>query len=537
MQKDNVKFKIILLGMFLFGIFGLAKTSWGTCETPCIKSGTVWTCTDISRDCVQDAVIASEAAWSATNEIRLVAGEVTWADPGGTNYCSYTVDYTAAMCLHRGVKLTGGYGGGVTKVTLTGPNVSGAILYYANSTARDANEAFEFSGFTIDMNGILTNGSGFLVIANSGYPTAIYPHGRLMTGMKIHDNIFQNGGYETIGINGAVTGVAYNNTFINVETAIRGEGADYTWNLLNGSPIPYGSGDAFYFEDNVIKSSVNREFGGWTAGQGFPGIVTRYNTIDMTNSTAQQILDLHGLQSMTSASDGSCNSSCSSSGVCYTTSCCEQWSQMKAEIYGNIWTNYGVSNPLEWMRHRGSWMMMFNNTITGTATAGSINYYQYSCDSCQRPASPAFSQHVQNTYVWNNTANGNARPYVKLADLCADNVAGAPYTITANTDYWNYNANSLNGSTQKGINCGNAAPTSNCSIGDGYWQTSYTPCSAPPTTMADMKTYTQAAKFYKCTASNAWTLYYQPYSYPHPLRLTDPSDTTPPSAPTGLTVR
>ena len=178
---------------------------------------------------------------------------------------------------------------------------------------------------------------------------------------------------------------------------------------------------------------------------------------------------------------------------------------------------------------------MFNNSITGPATAGIIDYYQYSCDSCQDyPASPVYSQHVQNTYVWNNMANGNARLYVKLADLCADNVAGSPYRITENVDYWNYNANTLNGSTQKGINCGSQPPTSPCSTGDGYWQTSYSPCSQPPTTMADMKTYTQSGRLYKCTAPNHWELYYQPYTYPHPLR--NEADVTPPIAPTGLAV-
>jgi hypothetical protein len=36
--------------------------------------------------------------------------------------------------------------------------------------------------------------------------------------------------------------------------------------------------------------------------------------------------------------------------------------------------------------------------------------------------------------------------------------------------------------------------------------------------MADMKAYTQAGIFYKCTAPNVWTVYYKPFTYPHPLR-------------------
>jgi hypothetical protein len=36
--------------------------------------------------------------------------------------------------------------------------------------------------------------------------------------------------------------------------------------------------------------------------------------------------------------------------------------------------------------------------------------------------------------------------------------------------------------------------------------------------MADMKTYTQSGRFYKCRIPNVWELYYQPFTYPHPLR-------------------
>lgn len=145
--------------------------------------------------------------------------------------------------------------------------------------------------------------------------------------------------------------------------------------------------------------------------------------------------------------------------------------------------------------------------ITGD---GTITYFKF------------FSQSVQNTYVWNNVAGGNNALMTKGLDGCADHSGYAP--ITANTHYWNYNSNALNGSTQKGINCGSSAPALACSSGDGYWQTSYSPCTSVPATMADIKTYTQAGKFWKCTSPSEtpsesnWTEYYTPYTYPHPLR-------------------
>lgn len=163
--------------------------------------------------------------------------------------------------------------------------------------------------------------------------------------------------------------------------------------------------------------------------------------------------------------------------------------------------------------------------------------YQYSCDSCQSGTGPRYSMHVQNTYLWNNIGDNGTKanlPIFVLQDDCGSYSVGTPYTITENIDYWNYNPNSLNGGTQKGINCGAAAPEGNCSIGDGYWQTAHISCDQAPKAMAEMKTFTQAGKFYKCTAPNTWTLYYQPYAYPHPLRNED--DLIPPAAPSGLSV-
>jgi hypothetical protein len=42
---------------------------------------------------------------------------------------------------------------------------------------------------------------------------------------------------------------------------------------------------------------------------------------------------------------------------------------------------------------------------------------------------------------------------------------------------------------------------------------------------------------YRCSATNAWTVYYTPYTYPHPLQTSGGSTTAPPSAPTNLTVK
>jgi hypothetical protein len=46
---------------------------------------------------------------------------------------------------------------------------------------------------------------------------------------------------------------------------------------------------------------------------------------------------------------------------------------------------------------------------------------------------------------------------------------------------------------------------------------------------------TDQNKLYQCTKINTWSLYFVPYTYPHPLQ--GGADTVPPAAPTGLRVQ
>ena len=95
-------------------------------------------------------------------------------------------------------------------------------------------------------------------------------------------------------------------------------------------------------------------------------------------------------------------------------------------------------------------------------------------------------------------------------DYCGDYSVGMPYTITENVDYWNYNP-SFNGVT--GIGRGTlASRPATCTTGVGYWATDQGEWKS--------KNPGPDGQFYKCTSTNTWTLYYTPYTYPHPLTLT-----------------
>jgi len=84
------------------------------------------------------------------------------------------------------------------------------------------------------------------------------------------------------------------------------------------------------------------------------------------------------------------------------------------------------------------------------------------------------------------------------------------------------------------MGCGTpAARPATCTVGVGYWATNQS-CSNLSGMVGANHTETISGTLYKCTATNTWTAYYIPYTYPHPLASAP--DTTPPTAPTGLRI-
>jgi hypothetical protein len=468
----------------------------------------VWADTHTAASCSQADVQAAINLASPGDTVEVPAGTATWTP---IIDCETPVGNVKCMLLTtKGIILKGGIGGATT-ITLSGAAPRGAIKFCPDAASLARNDPIEFTGFTIDSN-LQEFSDGAFVI----YP---YPSmAGIMDKVKIHHNVFKNNVLTTMTINGAIYGVAYENTFINCGNYMcRWMGGDkYSWSRV---PREYGTNTQFFFEDNTIRFEPGAPYGkdAFMTGQGAPGLVMRYNSFDLSNNLLDgELGDIHGLQSMADATGHVGDCGLEGYPPCDPTrTVCQQWSTIKAEIYGNIWSN--LSNNLYlWIIHRGSWLMMFNNLLNGSAQGSTPQYGECACESCiSEPGYP--SMHIQNTYVWNNVSNGVRKDMTKRWDYCASAI-GSPYTITENIDYWNYNPNTLNGSTQKGINCGSAAPTSACSVGDGYWQTSYSPCSTLPSTMEDMKTYIQAGTFYKCTSANKWEVYYKPFTYPHPLR-------------------
>jgi hypothetical protein len=96
------------------------------------------------------------------------------------------------------------------------------------------------------------------------------------------------------------------------------------------------------------------------------------------------------------------------------------------------------------------------------------------------------------------------------------------YHVKPNRDFYNQEE-PFTGATGVGVGALAARPVT-CTTGVGYWATD----------QGSWNRLGDNGVFYKCTATNLWTLYYTPYSYPHPLQATQ-GDVTPSAAPTNLT--
>jgi hypothetical protein len=126
------------------------------------------------------------------------------------------------------------------------------------------------------------------------------------------------------------------------------------------------------------------------------------------------------------------------------------------------------------------------------------------------------NKYVPGDICLDSCSSNNDCPSGLTCDYYPTNVLTAQYSdqIKPNRDYYSDLDWRPDGSAGVGVGTLASRP-STCAPGVGYWATDQN-------------------RLYKCTATNIWTLYYTPYTYPHPLQGN--SDVTPPAAPTGLRV-
>jgi hypothetical protein len=179
------------------------------------------------------------------------------------------------------------------------------------------------------------------------------------------------------------------------------------------------------------------------------------------------------------------------------------------EAYGNYIS--GSSGQI--FKTRGGSSFIYSNTVTGATPYG----YGYWGTMVTCPTVSPLEQMIHDTYIWNNRQNFNGSTGGIVTDTPGGPCAGLDNWPTAGRDIFNE-------STSPGITYGTLAniPAS-CSVGQGYWATNQSTTDLTGF-VGDIVTYptrqTIAGTLYKCTATNTWTSFYTPYTYPHPLTVT-----------------
>lgn len=410
------------------------------------------------------ACTGSSPTWTATPDYSSVSSCVSSASRGDTINVTAgdgTESWSNALSLTKGVHLQGP---GRDNLTISRSNT--LIIITPDATARSNNETIRVTGFTFNGNDAFV--SAGLIDVNGSSSVAF-------KNLAIGDNRIRNitGSGTGIYCTGIIFGVVYNNIFTDVAIVWRELGGQSTAPYDN-YPLVNGSEENLYFEDNTINFTKSNNWSGWTEGGQSGRYTMRFNTWNLSNVSDCGLWDMHGNQN---------------------------GSDMGGEIYGNIITNkvFGCTSD-----QRGGKRIIFNNRFSGSGNSN-LNV-RYESD---HPDWPGYLMHVNNSYYWNNWEESTRRD----AGV-SETYQGIP---AANQDFWNYTP-SFTGST--GIGAGSSNPTMNCTTGVGYWVTSYSPASTPPSTMADMKTYSQAGRLWRCESpGNNWQLYYTPYEYPHPLRF------------------
>jgi hypothetical protein len=407
----------------------LAVSSWAACT----GSSPTWTSTpDLA------SVITCVGIAASGDTVNVSAGSATW---------SGEIVVTKAMHIQ-------GAGIGNTVITVT----AGGFAYLP--TSGEVNKVFELNGFTFN--------------GNSAFDETAYGHTPPITGLKVHDNAFNNASSgRAIFLSGLEFGVFYHNTFAGnyIDVSVIGAG------IASGNfyPLCFGCSSYPYFEDNTFGNGVGAEFVSET-GQG-GRMVFRHNTITGYDPGAgSEVFDVHGEQ----LSGG--------------------WTAT-SEYYHNT-VGVGAS-PFRWMNHRGGQIVIMNNTIS---RALDFNFTELLGNSlCPTSHPVAF-----------NTSESECSP-----------VSGSCIVAQVNNSF--YFNNVAGGSQQTpsfantGSFCGGAAFESQyIQLNRDYWLPTFGLESTPPATCtADGNTYygtTDSDKILKCTATNTWTPYYTPYTYPHPLR-------------------
>jgi hypothetical protein len=139
------------------------------------------------------------------------------------------------------------------------------------------------------------------------------------------------------------------------------------------------------------------------------------------------------------------------------------------------------------------------------------------------PAGAGPAQTLAPAYVWgirNLTHSANVAAGIRYGRTSTEGIH-----VKENRDYFTQRSAAFTGAkgveggdTTSGVGCGTLAnrPVT-CTVGVGYWATDQS-CTDLTGMIGATPGTPISGTLYKCTATDTWTSYYTPYTYPHPLR-------------------
>jgi hypothetical protein len=276
-------------------------------------------------------------------------------------------------------------------------------------------------------------------------------------------------------------GVVDNNLFENMPYPIRNDysnAAREWWDNWEG--IVFGKADNnMYYEDNEF-TGVQIIMDCQMANR----YVVRYNTITCATDS-WPLLDMHGNQGSS------------------------MYGSFGGEVYGNqINSNYDT----DLCDHRGGKMLVFMNNKTGSGS-----WYMQVRDEYPDSANPTTSsnhQYPNDSYYWQNRANLTGG-YADVDIVQQSDNPPLTNVPTRDREFF-VGTDSFNGTSGVGYGPLASRPTT-CTVGVGYWATDQSNISLAGM-VGKNPTTPIAGALYKCTSRDAWTAYFAPYTYPHPLR-------------------
>lgn len=447
---------------------------------------------------VNAACVADGANWASTPDLASVASCVTQADAGDTITVSAgdgTETWASTLTIAKGINLIGPGAGSLTVTSSSEP----AISYSPSVGAAD--NAFRLSGFTFKAGATNT----LLYFGNLNNAPSAEGNNKL-TKNRVDNCVFTQ---DTVSADTQTSiplvwlllgtyGVFDSNTFNAHQYAFRATSNTTGiagWNYWGWLP---GTSDAVYVENNTFNFA-------YTGNQGICGTssqsphrwVFRYNTFNVSaNWDSYSFFDAHG-----------------NAGDFYT-------SVQISNLYGNKFV--AGSKTAQMHGVRGGQSFIFYNDWQTTGSTPTIKVQEEVADASYGPATNAITgqpQHIYNSFFWNNRKSTTG---TLMSTSVAGTLSGVP---AANVDYFNQTDWVSNGSA--GVGCGSTLPGTCTANSSGFWLTNQS-CSDLTDHVGASPTTPISGTLYKCTATNTWTAYYTPYTYPHPLR--GETDETAPTA-------